>query len=414
MFYFFYYFPLGLDLRPQRRARATWTIFGACVATFLLQRTWPLFFWANWESLVFVPAAPSPSSLVLNAYLHGSWLHLASNLLTLAVFGPALEERLGARRFVLLFTACNILANCVQATLVMLVQPHMATAGVLGASGAIAGLLGLFLVRAHFARLRVGWWVFMPLQAYTRCGIALVPSACAIVAWFVIQAGMALLQNEGVAAGVACGSHLGGVVAGALLGLAYGLHRAARAESRLHAGRRYRDRSHWFAAQGEFLEYVRRQPNDEIGHLELARTYRLTGRHPQADHSYRRACALAARAKRLDRVEEIVAEATRGNWRFVLEPAAQLQHAHALERALKLDAARRAYERLAEEHPRAAETPTALLRAARLAASRRAGARGQSGAPQAAALASTDALLVADTTASAAGPADDCPFSAAA
>jgi hypothetical protein len=69
---------------------------------------------------------------------------------------------------------------------------------------------------------------------------------------------------------------------------------------------------------------------------------------------------------------------------------------------------------LAEEHPRAAETQTALVRAARLAASRRAGARGQSGAPQAAALASTDALLVADTTASAAGPADDCPFSAAA
>jgi membrane associated rhomboid family serine protease len=367
MFYFLYYFPLGLDLRPRRATPATWTILGACVGIFLLQQAWPLFFWANWNALAFVPAGPSPSSLVLNAYLHGGWLHLVSNMLTLAVFGPALEERLGARRFVLFYHACNVMANTVQGALVLAVQPHMAGAGVLGASGAIAGLLGLFLVRVYFASLRVGWWVFMPLHAYTRCGVSAVPSAIAIVVWFGIQAGMALLQHEGVAAGIACGSHLGGLLGGVGLALMFGLRRAARAERWLHSGRRYRNRSLWFAAQGDFLEYVRRQPTDDIGHLELARTYRLTGRHPQADRSYRDACALQARAKRLDRVEEIVAEATRGNPRFVLDPAVQMHYAQSLERAFKTAAAQRAYEQLVEEHPQSVEAPLALYRAARLA-----------------------------------------------
>jgi membrane associated rhomboid family serine protease len=367
MFYFFYYFPLGLDLRPQRPAPVTWGLVGACVTVFVLQQAAPHFFWANWESLAYIPAGPSVSSLVLNAYLHGGWLHLISNMLTLAVFGPALEERLGGRRFFALYHLCNVVANLVQGALVLTVQPHMAGAGVLGASGAIAGLLGLFLVRAPFARLRVGWWLFMPLHAYTRGGVALVPAAFAILAWFMIQLGMTLLQNEGVAAGVACGSHLGGLAAGVGFALLYGLRRAALAERWLHSARRYRDRSHWFAAQGDFLEYVRCQPHDDIGHLELARTYRLTGCHALADRSYRDACALLARAKRFDRVDEIVAEARRGHSRFVLAPAAQLVYAQSLERALRPQEALAAYERLVSEHPQAAEVPLALYRAARLA-----------------------------------------------
>lgn len=372
MFYFLYYFPLGLDLRRRVPAPATWALLGACVAVFLLREAWPLFFWVNWDALAYIPGAPSLSSFVLNAYLHGNWLHLASNMLTLAVFGPALEERLGARRFLILYHVANIIANAVQGALVLAVQPHMATAGVIGASGAIAGLLGLFMVRAPFANLRVGWWVFMPLQAYTRCGVAHMPVVLAIGAWFAIQAGMALLQNEGVAAGIACGSHLGGLAGGIGLGLLCGLRRAALAERWLHSGRRYRDRSLWFAAQGDFIEYVRRQPTDDIGHLELARTYRLTGRHAQADRSYRDAARVWARRKRFDRVGEIVREAIRGNSRFVLEPAAQLHYAQCLERALATDQALAAYERLIAEYPQSEETPLALFRAARLAPSERA------------------------------------------
>ncbi len=363
MFYFFYYFPLGLDVRPRRTPWATWMLIGACTAVFLLQQRLPQLFWYNWDALVFIPSGPSPSSLVLNAYMHGNWLHLISNMLTLAVFGPVLEDRLGARRFLWLYHLTNIAANLVQGAIVLAFIPSMANTGVLGASGAIAGLMGLFMIRLYFARLRIGYWAFMPLQAYTRCGIATVPAPFAIAVWFAIQLGMAALQREGAGAGVACGSHLGGVLAGVGLATILGLASDARSERALVQGRIYRDRALWFAAQGEFVEYVRRQPCDDIGHLELARTYRLTGHHAEADDAYRVACRLWAREKRFDRVEDIVEEAERGQGRFALEPEAQLQLAERRERGLNRGAAVRAYVRLADAWPQAPQAPVALFRA---------------------------------------------------
>lgn len=368
MFYFFYYFPLGLDVRPRRDVWATWALLGACVSTFLLQRLLPGFFWMNYGALVFVPASPSLSSLVLNAYLHGGWLHLVSNMLFLAVFGPPLEDRLGSRRFLLLYHVGNALANIVQGALVLLFHPQQATYGVLGASGAIAALLGLFLVRLYFARLRVGYWAFLPLQAYTRCGTTRVPAAFAIVLWFGIQLGLALVQGEGAGAGVACGSHLGGLLGGVGLGLLLDLRAAAQAERHLQHGRRYLDRALWYPAQGEFIEYVRRQPQDEQGHLELARTYRLTGRHAHADQHYRTACHLLAAAKRLDQVEEVYLEAEKGSPSFTLGAPQQLQLAQVLERSYKHEPAERAYLRYAHHYAEAPAAPLALYRAARLAA----------------------------------------------
>jgi len=367
MFYFFYYFPLGLDVRPRREVGATWFVLGACVGAFLVQRLVPQLFWANYNSLVFVPAAPSLSSFVLNAYFHGGWLHIASNMITLAVFGPVLEDRLGARRFLLLYHVANVIANAVQGAIVLTAMPAHAGYGVLGASGALAGLLGLFAVRFYFARLRVGYWAFLPLQGINRWGTVHVPAAFAITVWFGTQLGIALLQREGAGAGVACGSHLGGLVSGALIAIVLQLHVQGACELRLHRGRNYLDHAHWYAAQGEFIEYVRRQPKDEQGHLELARTYRLTGRHPQADHHYREAARIVAAAKRFDRVEEIYVEAEKGNSRFALDPPMQVQLAQILERSFKPERASRAWARLAESAPHAEQAPHALYRAARLA-----------------------------------------------
>jgi membrane associated rhomboid family serine protease len=373
MFYFFYYFPLGLDVRPRRATWATWSLLAACAIAFVVQRALPALFWSNYSAFVFVPANPSPASLILNAYFHGGWLHLLSNMVSLAVFGPALEDRLGPRRFLVLYHVSNVLANIVQGAIVVGVLPAQANYGVLGASGAIAGLLGLFAVRLHFARLRVGWWAFLPLQAYTRCGTARLPVWVAIVLWFGMQLGMALLQREGAAAGVAVGSHLGGLLAGAALGLWLGLHVDAATDLRLHRGKAYLDRAAWFPAQGEFIEYVRRQPKDIHGHLGLARTYRLTGRHVLADQHYRIAGSLEAATKRLDRVQEIHGEALRGNPRFAFAPALQLHLAQVLERCMKPQAAAAAYVRLADWAPHCAEAPLALYRAACLTGRRAAG-----------------------------------------
>ena len=341
-------------------------LVGACTAVFLLQRVWPEPFWLNWGALVYIPAGPSPSSLVLNAYMHGGWLHLFSNMLTLAVFGPPLEERLGAGRFLVLYHLSNVVANLVQGALVLLVMPSMADAGVLGASGAIAGVMGMFLVRLYFARLKVGYWAFMPLQAFTRGGTTTVPVCFAIILWFCTQAVMVILQREGVAAGIACGSHLGGLLGGVGFALLLRQRPAAITERILQRGCEYRNRGLWFPAQGEFLEYVRRMPNDEAGHLELARCSRLAGAETLAVQHYRLAGRIVARAKRSDRLAEIAAEAERSLQGFAFEPSQQMQLAQARERGLNTDGAIRAYTSLVDSAPQAPEAPLALFRAWKL------------------------------------------------
>lgn len=367
MFYFFYYFPLGLDVRPRRPAWATWMLVGACTAVFLLEQAWPEPFWLNWGALVFIPSSPSLSSLVLNAYMHGGWLHLVGNMITLAVFGPPLEDRLGSSRFLVLYHLSNIVANLVQGALVLIVMPAMADAGVLGASGAIAGVMGMFLIRLYFARLKIGYWAFMPLQAFVRGGTVTVPVCFAIVVWFCTQFAMAVLQREGVAAGVACGSHLGGLLGG--VGFALLLHQrtAAVTERILQRGCDYRNRGLWYPAQGEFMEYLRRVPGDEAGHLELARCCRLTGAEAMAAKHYRAAGRIVARAKRSDRLEEIAAEAERTLRAFAFEPQQQMQLAQARERGMNADGALRAYEALTTAAPHAPEAPLALFRAWKLA-----------------------------------------------
>ncbi|MFQ5599450.1 MAG: rhomboid family intramembrane serine protease [Candidatus Krumholzibacteriia bacterium] len=378
MFYFFYYFPLGMDVRLRRPVWATWVLLVACVFGFLAAHRAPLLLWNHYENLVYVPAFPRLTALVLNAYLHGGWLHLISNMVSLVVFGPPLEDRLGARRFLLLYHICSLFGNLVQGAMALWWVPNTATYGILGASGAIAGLMGLFLVRLYFARLRVGYWTFMPLQAFTRVGAVNVPVVFAVVVWFLVQVGIAVTQTQGSAARVASGSHIGGLAAGVALGLILGLRRAAIAEQHLHRGRYYLDRAQWYPAQGEFIEYVRRQPEDSEGHLELARTYRLTQRHVQADHHYRLACQHLARQRRQDRVEDVHHEAGRGNPAFVLGAPQQLQLAQLLERGFKYDAAERAYLNYVTHYPHERAAPLALYRAGRLAMHQDAAWRAQS------------------------------------
>jgi membrane associated rhomboid family serine protease len=367
MFYFFYYFPLGFDVRARRRAWATWGLVGATLLGFALARLFPAWIWEQYESLVYVPDFPRASALLLNAYLHADWLHWISNMISLVVFGPALEDRLGARRFLLLYHACNVCGNLVQGAMAHALLPGTSGYGILGASGAISGLVGLFVVRLYFARLRVAYWAFMPLQAYTRAGSRQISVGAAVFLWLLMQLAVVLTQTQGAAVQVAAGSHLGGLAAGVGFALTLGLRRQAMAEQHLHRGRSYLARAQWYAAQGELIAYVRRRPGDPEGRLELARTYRLTDDHNLADEQYRVACEQLARGRRIDRVEQIMREAERGRPDFVLRAGLQLRVAQLLERALKPDAAEQAYTSYWRRYPSASGVPVALYRASRLA-----------------------------------------------
>ena len=129
-----------------------------------------------------LPLVPEPITLVTSLFLHGSFLHLAGNMLFLWVFGDNVEDGMGHARFLVFFLLCGIaacLAHC-------LMNP-LSTAPLIGASGAIAGVVAAYLIL--YPRVKI-WALFfgrLPLQ---------VPAMYAIGFWFLLQFGSAFLERR--------------------------------------------------------------------------------------------------------------------------------------------------------------------------------------------------------------------------
>jgi len=147
-----------------------------------------------------LPLVPEPITLVTSLFLHGSFLHLAGNMLFLWVFGDNVEDGMGHARFLIFFLLCGIaacLAHC-------LMNP-LSTAPLIGASGAIAGVVAAYFIL--YPRVKV-WALYfgrLPLQ---------VPAMYAIGFWILLQVGSAFLNGD---QDVGWFAHLGGLAAGAAL-----------------------------------------------------------------------------------------------------------------------------------------------------------------------------------------------------
>ncbi len=152
---------------------------------------------------------PATLTLLTSMFLHGGWMHLIGNMLYLWIFGNNIEDVMGHVKFVIFYVVCGVLAAMSHA----LTDPSSAVPMV-GASGAISGVLGAYL---HlFPRAQV--LVLIPLGLFTRT--MYVPAGFVLGFWFVLQllsGGMSLGRSGG---GVAFFAHVGGFVAGmALIGL---------------------------------------------------------------------------------------------------------------------------------------------------------------------------------------------------
>jgi membrane associated rhomboid family serine protease len=209
------------DDTPRRRVPiVTYGLIGACVLVFLWQAG--LSPAAGNEaalSLGMVPAVlfghaelprelqivPPWATTVTCMFLHESWLHLGGNMLYLWIFGKGVESALGAPRYVALYLLCGVIAALTQAS----VAPG-STVPMIGASGAIAGVLGAYLVLYPRSNVVVFIWIIILVRLLT------VPAVILLGLWFLLQ-----LLSAGAAsadqAGVAFWAHVGGFIAGMAL-----------------------------------------------------------------------------------------------------------------------------------------------------------------------------------------------------
>ena len=152
------------------------------------------------------PTIPLPfwSTLLTSMFLHGGWMHLGGNMLYLWIFGDNLEKVMGAARFLVFYLVCGLAASFAH-----IVFGSGSNIPAVGASGAISGVLGGYLVLFPHNRVRV----------LTRGGIASVPALVVLGFWIVIQFinGLGAMATTSETGGVAYMAHIGGFVAGVVL-----------------------------------------------------------------------------------------------------------------------------------------------------------------------------------------------------
>ncbi len=144
-------------------------------------------------------------TLITCMFLHGGWMHFIGNMWTLYLFGDNVEDRMGSGRFLLFYLVCGIIASLTH----ILIDPR-SEVPTIGASGAIAGVLGAYFVLFPTSRIITLVPVFfIPM-------IVEIPAVFFIGVWFLSQlfSGTLALIGPGHYAGVAWWAHIGGFVAG--------------------------------------------------------------------------------------------------------------------------------------------------------------------------------------------------------
>ena len=150
-------------------------------------------------------------TLLTSMFMHGGLAHIFGNMLFLWIFGDNIEDRLGHVRYLIFYLVCGVLAGLAHVFTTAALASGDASLLVpsLGASGAISGVLGGYLLLFPTKRVMViiSWFV------------TAVPAFIAIGLWFVFQliSGLGMLGSGAKAGGVAYGAHIGGFVAGLLL-----------------------------------------------------------------------------------------------------------------------------------------------------------------------------------------------------
>jgi membrane associated rhomboid family serine protease len=210
--------PISDDNPSRRRPIVTWAIILACVVAYLWERSLghgmdraldvlgfrPALYFAHPHALEAI-MLPALTAILTSMFLHGSILHIAGNMLYLWIFGNNVEDAMGHGRFLLFYLLCGIAA----ALTLAYVDPG-SRLPMIGASGAISGVLGTYML--VFPRARIT--VIVPLGIIF---FPLVLSAFWVVGfWFVLQLISAAFTDPGQP-GVAWWAHVGGFAAGILL-----------------------------------------------------------------------------------------------------------------------------------------------------------------------------------------------------
>jgi membrane associated rhomboid family serine protease len=216
----FFLLPVGVDYRARRYPVVTFTLMGICVLVYLMTLAVELakgpevLEWVV-DNLWLIPAQSHWWTYLSSLFVHEGFFHLAGNMVYLFLFGSCIEDAIGRPRFVTFYLVCGLVSEF---THVAIAPGHFASEIPLGgASGAISGCIGGFLILFLRTKIEFKWVVFLFFRFWN--GEFFLPAWLVISFWFLSDlAGMVLsMGDKEQADGIAFGAHVGGTICGLAL-----------------------------------------------------------------------------------------------------------------------------------------------------------------------------------------------------
>ena len=198
--------------QPARFPVMTTAIIIANVIAFVMELMGGEAFVMRWAEVPATIVAGHHWITILTAmFMHGGWMHIIGNMVFLWAFGPEIEDAMGPLKYLVFYLLSGLAASLAQTA----IMPH-STVPNLGASGAIAGVMGAFLITYPRDEIRAllmfFWWI----------RITFIPAALLIGVWFLMQlfdqVGAVASSAGSAGGGVAYAAHVGGFIFGAATG----------------------------------------------------------------------------------------------------------------------------------------------------------------------------------------------------
>ena len=215
-----FFFPFADENPTNKKPIISWLIIFACSfifinqifdPTYITEQTFlsfgmiPAILFGNSELSGHLKIIPPFLSIFTSMFLHGGWMHVIGNMTYLYIFGDNIEERLGKFKFIIFYFVTGIVAAFSQA-----IMDPTSTIPMIGASGAIAGVLGGYLVLYPKANIKVLFWFIIFIK------VIRIRAYIVLGGWIIIQF-ISFNGTDVNSSGVAYAAHIGGFISGILL-----------------------------------------------------------------------------------------------------------------------------------------------------------------------------------------------------
>ena len=213
-----FFFPISDVNATKNKPIISWIFLICCILIFIYQKNSDYHFeqktilsFGMIPSVLFnikqlsddLATIPAYMTLISSMFLHGGWMHLIGNMTYLYIFGDNIEDELGKFKFLIFYISCGIFAGLCQALIDVNSEIPM-----IGASGAISGILGAYLILFPKKDIKVFFWFFIFIKVFR------IPAMYVIGCWIFIQF---FSLNNSEESNIAYLAHIGGFISGIIL-----------------------------------------------------------------------------------------------------------------------------------------------------------------------------------------------------